>query len=222
MTLILTAICKDGICVCADTRYVDQKWNKGLKDGFNKIHKFESYPLIIFNHGVNKFNNKYWDEFCSEYEQSGQWLGKGLIQIADDFKNFIKDDVESELKKGKAQSNVSGFVLCGKTPEDSKYKIKEFYWSLVNNEPHCQPKRHRRGLVRTGIGAEYIKDYINTSEGGKLNTISFWKKMGLSQAKKELERLFKLAVAKKNKIVVTEENKLKGDEFSDNSDIDCI
>ena len=71
MTLILTAICKDDIFVCADTRYEDKKWSGGYKDGFDKIYKFDSYPLIIFNHGVNQFNERYWDSFCLEYEKLG-------------------------------------------------------------------------------------------------------------------------------------------------------
>lgn len=183
MTLILTALCKDGICVCADTRYVDQKWNKGFKDGFNKIHKFEFYPLIIFNHGVNKFNNKYWDELCSEYEQSSQWLSKGLIQIADDFKNFIKDDVESELKKGKAQSNVSGFVLCGKTPDDTKFKIKELYWSLNSKGVSFKPILWKNNIIGTGTGYErYLHDLMKADE--KMNKDKYWKSMNINRVKK--------------------------------------
>lgn len=213
MTLILTALCKDGICVCADTRYVDQKWDKGFKDGFNKIHKFESYPLIIFNHGVNKFNNKYWDELCSEYERLNQWLGKGLIDIADDFRNFIKNDVESELKKGKAQSNVSGFVLCGKTPKDTKFKIKELYWSLGSGGVSFRPIRWKHNLIGSGVGYEkYLDSLIRGNE--KLNKDKYWKKMKVTQAEKELKELFDIAVAEKNR---------RGeDEFSDSPYIKCI
>ena len=86
MTLILTAICKDDICVCADTRYVDKKWTDGFKDGFDKLYKFKTYPLIIFNHGVNKFGEKYWDDFCLEYEKSEDWRNKDLKSISEDLK----------------------------------------------------------------------------------------------------------------------------------------
>jgi len=213
MTLILTALCKNGICVCADTRYADKKWDGGFKDGFDKIHKFESCPLIIFNHGVNKFNNKYWNEFCLEYEQLGQWQDKDLIQIADDFKNFIKDDVESELRKGKAQSNVSGFVLCGKTPKDNKYKIKELYWSLGSNGIDFKPIRWKSNIIGSGLGYEkYLDSLIRGDE--ILNKDKYWKTRKIIQIKKKLKELFDIAVVKKKQ--------KGGDEFSDRCKTKCI
>jgi len=206
MTLILTALCKDGICVCADTRYVDKKWTKGFKDGFDKIFKFKSCPLIIFNHGVNRFNNKYWDEYCLEYEQLGQWIGKDLIQIADNFKDFINDDVERELKKSKAESNVSGFVLCGKTPNNAKFKIKELYWSLAPEGVNFKPIRWKKNIIGSGNGyIKYLHDLMKTDE--KMNKDRYWKSMNINRAKKELGKLFSIAVEKKKDS--------RGEEFSD-------
>jgi len=203
--------------VCADRRYRIGEKNGPIRfeDNHNKIYEFESIPLIIFNHGVNKFNNKLWRRFCSDYEQSGRWVGKDLIRIADDFKDFIENEVKGELRKGKAQSSVAGFVLCGKTSRDRKFKVKEFFWSLDSNkEVRCQAKRHRGGLVKTGIWEKYLKDYINRSEDGKLNTIPYWKKMKIARAEKELERLFTIAV--------DERKRLGGDEFSDDFDMKCV
>lgn len=225
MTLILTTLCKRGICVCADKR--NRTWNGGQKkheDNLNKIYEFKNTPLIIFNHSINKFSGKPWDRLCSEYENSGRWRNKDLIQIAEDFKDFVEDDIHAELKRNEKNkqlinspdfNNTVGFVLCGKGLGDSKFKVKELFWSLNSNRKlHCQPKRHKGGLVRTGIGIKYIEGYIRQSEGGKLDTIPYWKGIKVANAKKELERLFNIAVA--------EQKKQGGDDFSDTFDIKCI
>ncbi len=225
MTLILTALCKKGICVCADKK--NRTWDGGQKrheDNLNKIYNFKDIPLIIFNHGINKFSGKPWNELCSEYKKSGRWKGKGLIQIADDFKDFAEGDIYAELKRNEKNkqlmdspdfNNTVGFVLCGKGSGDSKFKVKEFYWSLDSNKKlHCKPKRHKGGLVRTGIGAKCLEEYIKQNEDGRLATISYWKKMKIVDAKKELERLFNIAVV---------EQKRRGkNDFSDTPDTKCI
>lgn len=213
MTLILSALCKDGICVCADRRYIikDQNGSKRFEDNHNKIYKFKDIDLIIFNHGINRFSGKSWRQLCANYESSKRWPRQDLIQIADDFKDFVDAEVSSELKK--KQDDFVGFVICGKTPHDSKFKIKEYFWSLdSSNKLQCQPVRHKGGLVRTGTGAKYLEKYINSN--GNLNTIDYWRKMSIFQAAKELKNLFEFAVKEKKR--------LAGKGFSDKCDIGYV
>lgn len=211
MTLILTALCKNGICVCADTRY-QIKSSDGLvknKDGINKIHKFSSddISLIIFNHGINNINGKDWKNFCSDYEQSCQWKDKKLDQVARDFKLFIEDDVQKELQRNKLDHTI-GFVLCGKTIYDSDFDAYELWWSP--NDEFLPLKSE--SIIKTGNGKICLEDYLrNNSE---LNTKKFWESKNTSEAKKELEKLFNVAVK--------ERNKLNRSDFSDDYNIECI
>lgn len=171
MTLILTAIHKDDICICADTRYEDEKWPGGYKDGFDKIYKFASYPLIIFNHGVNQFNGKYWDFFCREYEKSGEFLGKNLDEISEKFKEFIEPVVKQQLdfniKNRPSDTNVrkSGFAICGKNNKNNRFEIYELFWEPQFKLPKTYPMYPWGGDQRLngfGIGYDnYLKDNLN-------------------------------------------------------------
>jgi len=226
MTLILTALCKNGVCIIADKRIGtwDSNGSKKHEDNLNKIFEFKEIPLIIFNHGLNKFNNKSWRELCSEYENSGQWKSKKFIRIADDFKNFIDSDIKRELKHNQQNnklsnytdlSNTTGFVLCGKASKDNKFKAKEFFWFFDSNEEIiCKIKRHKGGLIQTGIGIKYLTDYLKSGKGMDINSISYWKKLNIAQSKIELEKLFNIAVEEKKQC--------NGDEFSDNFDFNYV
>jgi hypothetical protein len=222
MTLILTAIYKNGICVCADKRRTT--WNNGTpnhEDNLNKIYKFNDIPLIIFNHGINEFKNKPWNEFCIEYENSGRWKDKKFFQIVDNFKNFIERNIHIDLISNKQYenkltgfTNKTGFVFCGKTEKDNKFEINEFFWSLgSNDELICKTYPYKEGYIISGLGEKYLKIYLKIM-GNKLNNSSYWKKLNDIQVKKELQKLF-IAAA-------TEKRKQNGDEFSDIFDIMCI
>ncbi|KKS96374.1 MAG: hypothetical protein UV73_C0011G0046 [Candidatus Gottesmanbacteria bacterium GW2011_GWA2_43_14] len=215
MTLILTVLSKHGVCVCADKRYKTGSSSEPIKfeDTHKKIFKFKKIPLIIFNHGVNRFGNKYWDQFCEEYEQSDRWLNTNFIQIVDDFKNFIEKSVVNEVVKNLPDANVAGFVLCGKTTDDNKFKVKELFWQYKSNDICFIPIRHKHNLIGSGIAyIKYLDNLIRSDNS--LNKDDYWKKLTLDKAKKELEKLYSIAIKEKNKI--------GGDDFSDNYDIECI
>lgn len=210
MTLILTAICKDDIYVCADTRYVDQKWDNGFKDDFDKIHKFDSYPLIIFNHGVNKFGEKYWNEFCLDYERTGGWKSKSLDLISEDFKKFIEPTVKQQLDFNvKLQPNdsdvrKSGFVVCGKNIKNNKLEMYEFFW---NPQPELPGMYPWNGIRLNGFGTGYDA-YLKSDLSSKPEKFIDWNTFNRAQIKNELERLFSIARERKNR--------RGGKEFSDN------
>ena len=215
MTLILTAICDDDICVCADTRYEDKKWPEGFRDGFDKIHKFNSYPLIIFNHGVNQFNGRYWDSYCQEYENSGGWGGKNLDVISEEFKKFIEPVVKQQLdfniKRWPNYGNVrkSGFVLCGKNIQNNKLEMYEFFWDPQPKFPEMYPWS---GVRLNGFGTgydEYLKSDLNHGPDKFVN----WNTFNQRQIKSELERLF--SIARERKKDRERKNHMEGKEFSD-------
>ena len=198
MTLILAAICKDDICVCADTRYVDQSWNNGFKDGFDKIYKFVSFPLIIFNHGVNKFGEKYWRDYCLDYEKSGKWRGKNLKSISEDFKNFIGSVVLQQLDYNIKQypddidARKTGFALCGKNSLNNDFEIYEYFWNPKPELPEFYPWSGKR---LNGFGTGYDK-YLKNDIDNLVN----WDAFNRVQIKHELEKLFSVARDRKNHI----------------------
>jgi hypothetical protein len=201
MTLILTAIYRDGICICADRRYVIiENGVKRFEDNHHKIYKFRSMPsLAIFNHGINKINGKYWDSICSDYEKTSRYKSKDLKSITDDFKNFIEDDVLRELDRDKYDSKI-GFDLCGKTPLDLKFAVYELFWEpRLNSQDWCGPR-----LIITGDGKKFL-DGINEPN---------WEELDSTRIKTALVNLFSIA---------TNKQKSEGKQiFSENFDIECI
>ncbi|MBI4035735.1 hypothetical protein HY383_02210 [Candidatus Daviesbacteria bacterium] len=216
MTLILTALCKNGICVCADKRN-RRRYKNGLvqnNDGFNKIYKFASIPLMIFNHGVNEFGNKSWEKLCFEYENSNQWNNKSLKHISEDFRNLIEKDVHEQLKRNMHifPNEVTAFFdLCGKNSQNNSYEVHELFWSIDTTGLHFSSSVHR-GFVRSGDGKECLDDYI--VQNGKMNTIDYWDNLDITQARNTLRELFTFAVEEKKR--------LGKDEFSDDFDIECV
>ncbi|MFH1824407.1 MAG: hypothetical protein ABH873_04180 [Candidatus Firestonebacteria bacterium] len=214
MTLILTAICKNGMCVCADKRYkiISSSGSVKFEDTHNKIYKFQQIPYMILNHGINRIDNKDWRVYCSEYEALDRWKGKSQFQIVDDFKDFIENSIEKELNRYKdGKKHAIGFILGGKASLENKYKVNELHWLLESNEIKFTLKRHQFFVI-TGDGKVCLDTYLNNHL--ELLTGTYWKGFRLNQAENELIRLFNLAV--------NEKATLGHDDFSDSYDIEWI
>jgi len=211
MTLILTAITKKGMCVCADKRYkiIAGDGSIKLEDTHNKIYKFQKIPYTILNHGINKIDGKDWRVYCSKYENSGRWEKKSHFQIVNDFKDFIENNVEKELSRYKdGKKHAIGFLLGGKPPSESKYKVNELHWLLESNKIKFEIKKHQFFVI-TGDSKVCLDAYLNSHP--ELLTDTYWKSHKLNQAEKELTGLFNLAI--------NEKAKLCHDDFSDDYDI---
>ncbi|HOZ36654.1 MAG TPA: hypothetical protein PLR18_02375 [bacterium] len=211
MTLILTALCKNGICVCADTRYQLKESNGSIKnvDGNDKIYKFNSndIPLIIFNHGINNINGKDWKIFCSNYEKSFQLGNKKLKQIAEEFKSFVEQDIKKELQKNKI-ANTVGFVFCGKTIYDDDFDAYELWWG-----PEYQfISLEGEAIIKSGDGKECLAKYLE--DNSALKKKDFWIFKSIYEVKQELEKLFSVAVREKKR--------LNRENFSDDYKMECI
>ncbi len=210
MTLILAALSKNGICVCADKRNV--RPNLAPQDNLNKIYPFERIPLIIYNHGVNKFNGKMWSEYCSEYKKLNKWIYYKFTGICENFRKFIEKYIYQELERNFQNGlpvgyTKSGFVFCGKTDQDPRFRIRELIWTYSNRGLELE-KIPRGNIVLSGDGKEYLKSYLN--ENKEIFTNEYWEELNLVQAEDKLRDLFRIAVEEKNKV--------GGNEFSDNFD----
>ena len=186
-----------------------------IQDNLYKIYSFKKIPLIIYNHGVNKFNNKMWDEYCSEYENLNKWIYYKAGGICENFRKFIEKNIEQELKRN-FQNNLpdgyrkSFFVFCGKTNRDPNPEIHELYWSYNSDGLRFRRTRQEK-MVQSGDGKKYLYEYLDKNKN--INTNKYWEILDITQAKKELEILFLEAV--KNK------KQLSGNEFSDSFDLEC-
>lgn len=216
MTLILTALCKNGICVCADKR--SRTWSGGREvntDNFKKIFQFKGSPIIIFNHGVNKFNGKSWDVLCSEYESTNRWRNKNLRDIALDFKDSIEVDLLKQLCQnannfpGNVSVTTSAFVICGKDLQGGKFEFYELHWSPKYSFGSWADTR----IIGSGEGyKKYLESYLLSNS--QSNSVEHWGAVNTTQAKEELKNLFAIALK--------EQRRLGGCTFSDNFDIKCI
>jgi len=218
MTLILTAICKDGICVCADKRYkiTGSDGSVKLEDTHNKIYKFQKIPYIILNHGINKIDDKDWRNYCSEYENSDKWVGKDHSQIVGDFKEFIEESVKKELARYKDdEKHAIGFLLGGKPTLESNYKVSEIHWLLEKDEIKFTPPdiihtRKKSNLIFSGNDniKAYLKEHVES------NMAQYSKMTKVQRTDKKLTKLFNLAVKKKQKPDT--------EDFSDDYDVEII
>lgn len=214
MTLILTALCKNGICICADRRYeIRDCSGLRIEDTHNKIFRFGRVPLVIVNHGINNIRDKDWKLFCSNYEQLDRWNNKNLFQIVTDFKEYIENDVVNELNVHRdGEKHIIGFLLAGTTQFDSKFKVNELFWSIDSDGVIKFELLRHRGFVMTGDTEECLNSFLE--HHSEINTESYWKKLDTAHAERELKRIFDIAVQEKK-----QSNRGR---FSDDCDTLCI
>ncbi|MBU4380622.1 MAG: hypothetical protein ABII16_01390 [Patescibacteria group bacterium] len=188
-----------------------------LRDDLYKIHKFRNFPLVIYNHGVNKFGEKSWKTLCSDYEASNRWDYKNLEQISEDFRGFVNMDVGSQLISNlnnfhkDEDLRMSFFNLSCKNTQKNRYEMLELCWSIDSGGVHFKSDLHR-GFIRSGDGKKYLEEYIKSKN--EIGSLNYWEGMNIRQAKDILTRSFFIAV--------NEKNLSGGNEFSDNFDIECI
>lgn len=116
-----------------------------------------------------------------------------------------------ELSIHKNEQYAIGFLICGKTSSDSKYKANELFWMTNNGKVDFKIIRHGY-FIRTGDAKQYLDGHF--IQNPNLNTDRYWKNMNLNKIESELKDLFMVAVREKNK--------LNGDKFSENYDTEII
>lgn len=214
MTLILTAICKDGIAFCSDKRSTERFDNGNVRhdDTLKKIYKFANRKIAIGNHGVNKFLGKSWDVFCVDYEKSNRWENKNLNDIVSDFERYIEGYIQKQLEDhynhNRTCALASGFIFCGKTFLDNQFRVYELFWFYDANGLHVHKQGHGR-FIRSGDGQKYLEKYLTVNK--IINTNEYWEKLKITMASKKLKEIFDIAIS--------EQQQLKGDIISEKYDL---
>ena len=203
MTLILTAVCKDGIAICADKRRtVKTAHSTTYHDDLDKIYCFAEVDVIVFNHGINRLCQKDCRSYCSDFE-STCWSQKlSFEELVDNFRSFIEPHIAKELLANKFDDAV-GFVFCAAVDKGAPV-VRELFWKKSSPIED----KTRRGLVRTGHAARYLDRYL--TDHADVNTVEYWKKLTTSEAISELKRLYEEAIKRRDDEC--------GQEFSDTFD----
>ena len=180
-----------------------KKTNPDKIEEIDKIHRCSAipFPLLIYNHGINEFCGITWKQLCEDYENSYRWEGKNLAEIKDDFGEFVKTDVQEELRKHTGK--IAAFLLSGKNTNTNKFECYEIYWKP---NYHLQSWNRPR-LIISGSGKKCLNNH------SKL-TPDDWGLLEIDDASNKLERLFAMAL--------NEQKRLKLNLFSDDYDIECI
>lgn len=193
MTLVLAALCKNGVCVCADKINL-RKYDDGrVEETYdrNKVFEFGN-GILIYNHGVNEFNNTSWEVYCSDFKKSGKWEKRSLFEMTCEFKKFIEDAIKVQLidnhKNKRGGSTCAGFVFLGKTPYDTNFKIYELWWNYDSSMDPSPTSLEKMGLVMSGDDKILLKNIL--SSRSKYIKTRYWKGLDIAQTRNKLEELF--------------------------------
>ena len=204
MTLILTAVCKDGLAVCADKRRtVKTAQSTKYYDDLDKIYCFADIDVVVFNHGINVICGRDWRSYCSDFESTCKSKNVSFDELVDDFKSFVEPHIQKELQANKFDDAV-GFVF-GAAEDKGIPIVRELFWKRSSQ---MEDIRHR-GLVRTGIAAKYLNRYL--TEHADVNSVGYWARRSTSEAISQLKQLFEEALKRRD-----DES---GKEFSETFDI---
>ncbi len=203
MTLILTAVCKDGIAVCADKRRtVKTAHSTTYHDDLDKLYRFAEVDVMVFNYGINRICQKDWRSYCSDFESTCRVQKLSFDKLVDNFKSFIEPHIAKELSANKFDDAV-GFVFCAAEDKGAPV-VRELFWKRSSPMEDKRP----RGLVRNGHAAWYLDRYLTGNPD--VNTVEYWKKLTTSEAISELKQLFEEAIKCRDEG--------SGQEFSDTFD----
>ncbi len=207
MTLILTAVCRDGIAICADKRRT-LKTDKGSQrfDDLHKIFRFSDSRTLAFNHAINRIVGTDWRTILTNFQElisPGDFL---CGELADRFEKYLTDRVNQEINQNRFDDSV-GFVFCAVRPKREP-EARELFWK--RGRP-IEIQSHR-GLIRSGDGKKYLDDYI--SQNPRTNTVEYWQSLSVGEGTSKLCELFAVAS--------DAQGCADGQEFSTSYDTDTI
>lgn len=206
MTLILAAVCQDGIAICSDRRCTVKTAHGSIhRDDLQKLYRFNKVRVLAYNHGINRINGRMWDCCLQDFEVGHVQSQMSFHELVDTFKTFIEGPAAEELAANPFDDGV-GFVFCATFAGEPV--VRELFWKgdmSLEDKPH-------RGLIRTGSGACYLNDQLVCRP--ELNTVKYWARRPVEDGLTELTALFARGSE--------ERRKEGGEEFSDTYDTDIL
>jgi hypothetical protein len=185
MTLIISAICKDGLFIRSDKRrMVKDAGSVQIFDDMEKVFIHPGRKIIIYNHGINMLNGQSWRDLAIK-SANNIWLtgakdiDAALIKIED----TISADVLSEISNNQF-ANFCAFVVILKT-RSKKWEAGEISWG-----PGQDVRKSCLGrFVFSGSGSKYLRTSNKQKED------SYWASIRMSEAKTQIGHLYTIALA---------------------------
>lgn len=182
MTLIITAICKDGVFIKSDKRRRLPNSDK-YEDNLEKVFVSQDERIIIYNHGINEINGKCWSDLAFKSAKQIQHnkvsdINKALNEVE---KN-VSTDTLIELAKY-PETHICAFVVILKV-SSNEWSAGEIYW-----------KTGQRVTKNLNLGRFILsgaRDYVCYSCKHKQE--SYWAYISVTEAKEEIDLLWADAV----------------------------
>ena len=200
-TLIVTAICKDGVYIRSDKRNRIKRPSKPVEyhDDFKKVFVTTDKRIIIYNHGINRIKRISWREHAVTLATKLQHstpadinAALGLIEAT------LASDVAAELTRNKLD-DFCAFVVVMKMA-DGRYRAGEISW----RKGQLVRKQALNRFISSGSG----KKYLHPTKEQENN--DHWANLTVKQAKCEVTKLYDAAAKR--------QTEAKGTDFSSSYD----
>lgn len=201
MTLIIAAICKNGVFIRSDKRrkVINASGSIDCYDDMEKVFVSPDKRTIIYNHGINIINGKSWYDLAvksaKHIRQNSAWK---IDRALDIIENTISADVLEELSNNQF-SALCAFVLILKT-KGKKWRAGEISWERGQDVK----KSPRTRFIRSGLGTKYLHP------SNKQMKNAYWESIRIIEAKQQIGLLWANAI--KN------QSNAQGNEFSPSYD----
>lgn len=197
MTLIITAISKNGAFIRSDKRRVvkDESGSIQRFDDMEKVFISPEKRTIIYNHGINIINGKSWHDLAVKSAKDIRHDGAADIDASlNKVENAISADVLAELSNNQL-ADFCAFVVILKTRRN-KWRAGEISWSRGQGV-----KKSRLGrFIWSGSGSKYFRPSKKQRED------AHWASIRMSEAKAQIGGLYTIAI--------NNQGNVHGDEFS--------
>jgi hypothetical protein len=185
MTLIIAAICKNGVFIRSDKRrrVMDASGVIQYYDDMKKVFISPDKRTIIYNHGINIINGKSWYDLAIKSENDIRQDGAADIDVAlNKVANVISADVLAEISNNQL-ADFCAFVVILKT-RGNKWHAGEISWKRGQG---VKKSRHGR-FIRSGSGLKYF--HPSNKQMGNAH----WASIRISEAKVQIRMLYAAAI----------------------------
>jgi hypothetical protein len=197
MTLIITAISKNGVFIRSDKRRTVKDSSGSIQrfDDIEKVFISSDKKTIIYNHGINIINGKSWYDLAIKSAKDIRHDGASDIDAAlNKVEKAISADVLAKLSNNQLD-DFCAFVVILKT-RSNKWRAGEISWIRGQG-----PKKSRLGrFFWSGSGSKYLRPSKKQRED------AHWASIRMREAQAQIEQLYTIAI--KN------QSNAHGDEFS--------
>ncbi|WAC08069.1 MAG: hypothetical protein OS130_02420 [Thermodesulfobacteriota bacterium] len=197
MTLIIAAICRDGVLIRSDKRrkVMNSSGEIIYYDDMDKVFVSADKRTIIYNHGINVIKGKSWYDLAIRAENAIRKESADDIDTAlNKVENTISAEVLAEISNNQLD-DFCAFVVILKT-SGNQWQAKDISWKRGEGVKKTPLGR----IILSGSGEKYIK------RDKKWWNNNYWASLSMDEAKGQIERLYSMAI--KN------QNNAQGDEFS--------